>query len=504
MYSSLLVYFGVALASCLLLTFFARQLGQRLHIYDVPDARRANKRIVPRLGGVPIALSFLTAIGLIFYTTNTVAIEANVFRLLPLLIGAVIVWLTGLWDDVYCMRARYKLVLQMAAALIMCLAGLQIHIIEFPFFGSLDLGDYSVPFTVLWVVGVMNAINLIDGVDGLCSGIVLSALVGTTILAIICGSSFSVVICCALAGSLVGFLVFNTSPASIFLGDAGAYFLGFIIATLPIFIITENSSTNVFHIEYVLFLAIPLLDTVLAISRRLIMGLPIMLPDRGHLHHRLLDQGYSHGKTMLSIVSFSLILSLAGVMLIFKDKFLVVAVFLVAVAAVYFLLRLCGITSFRKSELYSASTAASNSKTLLLCKYIPTLISDMNSAANWSLAKKYLDAFTANTGMSSARITLCKSYGENVVWSWSTTLPKGRRVLQLCKTYNIYCANNCFKVYFCWNSEQDHLPNDIDALLNVASQVIGNSLGHTFLWQNTSAQILSRMSFPKEARVANG
>jgi UDP-GlcNAc:undecaprenyl-phosphate GlcNAc-1-phosphate transferase len=477
-----ILYFGIAFIFCWLLTFFLCKIGKKFQIYDMPDNRRANKRTVPRLGGVSVAVSFFIALYVMLYTTNTgfAGVTTPQFvSFVSLLCGAVIVWLTGLYDDVRCVRARYKLAFQVAAALVIYLTGLQIHAIEIPFLGTLQLGDYALPFTVLWVVGVTNAVNFIDGADGLCSGIALSALVGIAILDMMLGGGFIVIVCCTLAGSLTAFLIFNTSPASIFLGDSGTYFLGFVISALPIFMI-ESSSTNTFHAGYVLFVAVPLLDIALAIFRRLMTGVPIMLPDRGHLHHRLLDKGYSHNKTTLLLVTFSLVFSLAGVISISGNGFPAMVFILIAATDVYFLLRLCGISSFRKNKLSSTANVAS--KAFLLRKHLPSLISPPISVTNWAQTKKIVGAFCEETEMSCCRVSLHKNGGEeDVLWNWSTSLQKGSRVMQLCKRYDICCTNNCLEFYFCWNSEYDYLPNDVDALLYVSSNVIGNLLEQTLL-----------------------
>ena len=480
-----LACFGLAAIFCLPLTMVVRHSGQKLKVYDVPNSRHINERTVPRLGGVPIVAASLIAVGIIFWACNIFKLtqlpDTDQSLLLSLIGGAVGVWLLGLFDDIRYVRARYKLLVQLAIALGAYLLGLQIHAIHFPVWGTLQLGDYALPFTILWIVGVMNSINLIDGIDGLCSGVVLGTLLGIFSLSIFFGSYVVALICCALIGStFVFFMFFNFPPATIFLGDSGAYFLGFMVAALPIFIAAENTSPNVFHVSFLTFVIIPLVDTCLAIVRRMLMGVPVSTPDRGHLHHRLLDKGYSHKKITTLVSSISMVLVIVGVVIAFGNRWQTALALVLATVDVYLLLHLCDIDSLK--DLRQPDETVS-SKAGVLRKHLPSFFYELTGAADWTQVVKVLDGFSQNTAMHAAKIMYRENGHQDVIWSWNTQNSfSGRRARQLCKTYEMSDGNGGgYRCYFCWDSEYDHVHTDTDALLEVVSEIIGKSCNTVYL-----------------------
>ena len=494
-----LVCLGLSAIFCLPLTMVVRHSGQKLKVYDTPDHRHINKRTVPRLGGVPIVAASLMAFGIAFY-------GKDIFRwnpvpasdqslLLPLIGGAIGVWLLGLFDDVRYVRARYKLIMQLAIAAGVYFLGLQIHAIHFPVWGTLQLGGYSLPFTILWIVGVMNSVNLIDGIDGLCSGVVLSTLLGILSLAIFFGSDMGTLICCALIGTILFFFMFfNFPPATIFLGDSGAYFLGFMVAALPIFIAAESASPHVFHVSFLTFLIVPLVDTCLAITRRLLIGVPVSTPDRGHLHHRLLDKGYSHKRIMATISGISLVLVIVGITLVVGNRWQITLALVVATVDVYLLLRLCDIDSLK--DLRQPDETVS-SKAGVLRKHLPSFFYDLTYAADWSQAVKVLEGFSQNTEMHAAKIMYRKNREndhQDVIWSWNAKNSFScRRSRQLYKTYEMSDGNGGgYRCYFCWDSEYDHIHTDTDALLEVTAEIIGKSCNEIYLPITTTTKIECR------------
>ncbi|MDR0310441.1 MAG: undecaprenyl/decaprenyl-phosphate alpha-N-acetylglucosaminyl 1-phosphate transferase [Acidobacteriota bacterium] len=484
MWINSLFSFVLAAAFCLLFTPVFRRFGSRMHIYTASGGRHVNRSPVPRLGGAPVFISFFAALCVIFYAKGFFNLNlpqvAAQSLLLPLFCGAAMVWLLGLWDDIRHIRARYKLLVQIAVAAGAYLLGLQIHAIYFPMIGALNLGDYSLPFTVLWIVGIINAINFIDGVDGLCSSIVISSLLGISCLAIIFGVDTGAIICFALTGCLLAFLAFNFHPAVIFLGDSGAYFLGFMIAAMPVFIAAKSSSPGqgVLHASFILFLLIPFMDTGLAIIRRRIMHIPMSTPDRGHLHHRLLDKGYTHKKTTAIMSLFSLVFVAAGITAAIGNHWQTTAAFLTAAAAAFLLLNLCGVKSLRGLK---SKHAMSATKAVLLKEYAPSLLHDLNGATDWTQAKKILDDFCWNTKMGSVYIICQKNAGNYVAWNWHNKFTAMcRRQPQVNKTYTVLYDDSCYQFYFCWDSEYSSVQKDTDALLEVISKAVGKSCHEKF------------------------
>ena len=489
MWTNNLISFVLGVVFCLLLTPAFGRFGAKMHIYSAPGGRHINKLPIPRMGGASVFTSFTLTLCVFLYIKDL--FSWNLFRgseqfqlLFVLLCCAACVWLLGLFDDIRHLRARYKLLIQIGVAAIAYSLGLQIHTIHFPVLGILNLGDYSLLFTVLWIVGTINAVNFIDGVDGLCSGVIVCSILGILFLAMFYGDTMGAIVCSALVGCIMAFLIFNSPPASIFLGDSGAYFLGFMVAGLPVFIASNSSSPAVFNIAFILFLFVPLTDTSLAILRRMIMNVPMFTPDRGHLHHRLLDRGYTYKKVTLTISFISLVFVIVGVMVAIGNLWQTVVALLIGAGTVYLLLRLCDISSMKKLK---PGQARNITKGVLLKEYAPALFHDLTGAGDWVHARKSLDDFSRNTEMCWAKIACQKNGSNNVVWEWRNEMSSPcRRQPQLCKTYEVLHNDICYQFCFCWDSEYNNVQNDTDALLDVVSNTVGRSIHEKFFSQDNA------------------
>ncbi len=275
----------------LVLTPLCRNIALRRGLVDKPDAdRKFHKRPVPRVGGVPIMLSFAVAAGLMALSPLTAghAIAGALPFALRLMPGLLVVFLTGLADDLIGLKPWHKLLGEVAAAGCVCQAGFHIGSI-----GRYNLNDWtSIPLTIVWLVVCANAVNLIDGLDGLATGIGLFASLTTLIAALIQGDYALVLATAPLVGALCGFLRYNLNPASIFLGDSGSLSIGFLLGCFGI-IWCEKSATLLGMTAPLIALAVPLLDTTLAIARRFLRHQPVFGGDRGHIHHRLLARGFT-------------------------------------------------------------------------------------------------------------------------------------------------------------------------------------------------------------------
>ena len=256
---------------------------KKFSLYDYQNARKIHSGNIPRLGGVGIFFSFIIS-SLIFLATNDIE---NIHRILPLLIAGSIIFVFAVVDDLLTLPAIVKLIVQLIAVSVVVFNGFRFRQI----FGWVLPLPVSLILTFGWVLGVINAYNLIDGLDGLCGSFSISAIITLGILYTLTGNEESI-LCYILAASILGFLCFNWPPAKLFMGDAGSQFLGFMISVFPLF-----DSSNVFEYNKLLIMlvitAFPVFDTIAAIWRRIRDKRPIMSPDRSHLHHKLLNMGYS-------------------------------------------------------------------------------------------------------------------------------------------------------------------------------------------------------------------
>lgn len=301
--ADLLIAFLIALLSTYLLTYPVKKLAVKLGVVDLPNYRKIHKEITPRLGGLAIFLgAFLGALYL----------QPRHEHLPEILLGALVILITGTLDDRFGIRPVIKLAGQLTATSFLISSGLIIEKITLPFIGMIDLGFISVLVTVLWVVGITNAINLIDGLDGLATGVTTIALTSLFVMAIVDAQVVVAYLCVVLIGANLGFLYHNFYPAKIYMGDSGSNFLGFMIAAISMLGLFKNIALFSFIIP-VIILAVPIFDTLFAIVRRAYNKTGIMQPDSKHIHYQLIRTGYSHRQAVLIVYVFS---ALFGIMAI--------------------------------------------------------------------------------------------------------------------------------------------------------------------------------------------
>ncbi|RUL54168.1 MULTISPECIES: glycosyltransferase family 4 protein [Lysinibacillus] len=299
----------VAFLASILVTPLVKRLAFRIGAVDAPNYRKVHSRIMPRLGGLAIFIAFV--IGFLILTPDTPKNESP-YMSLAIILGATVIVITGILDDMYEISAKAKMIGQLVAALIIVFfGGIQIEFINLPFGGELDFGFLSIPFTILWIVGITNAINLIDGLDGLAAGVSTIALITLACMAFLLGNTFVVATAAILACSTIGFLFYNFHPAKIFMGDTGALFLGFMIAVMSL--LGFKGVTVFSFIIPVIMLGVPISDTFFAIVRRLRNKQKWSDPDKSHLHHRLIDIGFSHRQTVLIIYAIAALFGLAAI-----------------------------------------------------------------------------------------------------------------------------------------------------------------------------------------------
>ena len=287
--------FGVFLVP--LVISFSKKEG----LVDLPNERKIHTIPVSRLGGVAIwtstMLTFLSLVFLSYYPYGSL--------LSGILLGSSLMFLLGLVDDVYNLDAKFKLFIQLSIATIVYLLGVKIHSI--PFLGGVDLGFWSYPITLLWIVGISNAVNFIDGVDGLAGSVITVNSITLAIIAICMTPSNPIValIGFILAGAMLAFLTYNFNPAKIFMGDSGALFSGFLLATISIVGVMKAATLSLL-LPFVV-LAVSILDIVFSSTRRICKGKSPFVADAEHIHHKLLHAGFSQKKTVLILTSVAII-----------------------------------------------------------------------------------------------------------------------------------------------------------------------------------------------------
>jgi UDP-GlcNAc:undecaprenyl-phosphate GlcNAc-1-phosphate transferase len=315
--SALALLLSCALA--LALTPAVRALALRLGAVDhAVSTRKQHGRTVPRLGGLAIALGagLSLAAALAAFPALRRALAADGWRALSLLAGSLSVAALGALDDLRGARIRHKLAVQLAAALIAWWGGFRIESVPIPFGAPLDLGALGLPITVLWMVGVTNALNLADGLDGLAAGQALIALLAFLALALARADALVALTAAAAAGGALGFLRHNLHPATIFMGDTGSLLLGFLLATLSVGL-AAGATSGAGMLAPALVIALPAADAGIAFLRRLLRGFPVGRGDRGHLHHRVLDRVGSHAEAVRMLWAAALVLALASLSLAF-------------------------------------------------------------------------------------------------------------------------------------------------------------------------------------------
>jgi UDP-GlcNAc:undecaprenyl-phosphate/decaprenyl-phosphate GlcNAc-1-phosphate transferase len=318
-----LVAFLLSAATSLVLTPVAREVAHRRGWLDDPEseARKVHDRAIPRVGGLAIAIAFFVPLIGLFLFDNHVSRQflEHPSQVLGLLVGAAAMVALGFADDVYCLGAKQKFAVQFTIATAVYFLGFQIDRIANPFGEPIDLVLLSYPLTMLWIVGITNAINLIDGLDGLAGGVSLFSVVTIFVLSLIYPNYIAGITAIALAGALTGFLRYNFNPASIFMGDSGSLFLGFVLSTTSILSSTKSSTAVALAIP-VLALGLPIMDTGMAVVRRFMGGRPLFKGDRQHIHHRLLDAGFAHRQAVLLLYGATALCGLVALALVWATE----------------------------------------------------------------------------------------------------------------------------------------------------------------------------------------
>ncbi|MBU3811094.1 MAG: undecaprenyl/decaprenyl-phosphate alpha-N-acetylglucosaminyl 1-phosphate transferase [Candidatus Niameybacter stercoravium] len=319
------------------MTPVAKKIAFKVGAIANPRKRDMHSKPIPRMGGIAIVTGFMITL---FISIQFITV-LDWKQVIGITSGALIIFLLGFFDDIYELSAKLKFLIQILAATIVSLSGVSIPFISIPFIGGspMFLDMLSIPITVIWIVGITNAVNFIDGLDGLAAGVSSIASICLMVLSIYSGYPIAILLTTILAGSCLGFLPYNFNPASIFMGDTGSTFLGFILAVTSILGLLK-SYTIVTIVIAVLVLGLPVFDTAFAIIRRLLAGKPITSPDRGHLHHRLVDRGYSQKQAVITLYAISGVFGLSAIAVANHDFRFIVAIFVIMGLLLYFNLKI--------------------------------------------------------------------------------------------------------------------------------------------------------------------
>ena len=327
---TIIAAFAVAAVLSYFFTPPVKNFAHKVGAIDVPkDARRMHKKPIPRLGGLAIYGGFLCSI-LIFGQLDE--------TMLCVLLGAAIIVALGIFDDVLALGAKLKFVVQIVAAAIpVCIGDLQIGLFtnlnplsDTPF---VHLGILAVPVTIIWIVGITNAVHLIDGLDGLAVGVSSIAAITMLAVALLTGNMPIAITMAALAGACIGFMPYNLNPAKIFMGDTGSTFLGYMLATVSIMGLFKFYAVISFAVPF-LILGLPIFDTANAIIRRVAAGRSPMSPDRGHVHHKLIDMGFNQKQAVAILYAISATLGLTAVVLTSSGEVKAIVLLLAVLAAI--------------------------------------------------------------------------------------------------------------------------------------------------------------------------
>jgi UDP-GlcNAc:undecaprenyl-phosphate GlcNAc-1-phosphate transferase len=320
----LLITVLTAFFANLIVTPIIIRVSHRNSWYDERNHRKIHVADTPRIGGIGIFVAFLLSVLVLFLLASrlpgtprlvagwTARFGSLVLRFLPLLGGVAIIHFLGLIDDFRNLRAVIKLLVQIAAAIVVVLGPFRIETLIIPFSeAEIHLGFWSYPITVIWIVAISNALNFIDGVDGLAGGTAAIAALVFGIVAYLLGHGLAAAMAVGLLGALVGFLVFNLPPARVFMGDSGSYVLGFLLGTLPL-TMADGGRSSLALIPVITILFVPIVDMTTSVFRRLRRGKHPFSADREHLHHKLMDLGMGSWKILSVIYLSNIILGLGA------------------------------------------------------------------------------------------------------------------------------------------------------------------------------------------------
>lgn len=311
-YNPVMMVFIITFALAFFVTYFAtpvvKNFASKMKVLDIPNDRKVHSEPIPRLGGAAIYLGFTLAVLAALLLSYFLGVKVDLKMISGILLGSTLLVAVGVVDDIQGMRPMTKLAWQVLAALILIAFGVEINFVSNPLIGGFRIGLLAVPLTLLWLVGMANAMNMLDGLDGLATGVTAISAMTLFFVALRTHQIGAAILMLALGAAALGFLRYNFAPASIFLGDSGSMFLGFILAASSIMGVLKTTLVVALVVP-VLILGVPIFDTMFAIGRRLRSGKSPFEADNKHIHHLLLRAGFNTREAVLSIYIACFVLS---------------------------------------------------------------------------------------------------------------------------------------------------------------------------------------------------
>lgn len=469
--------FVIATLVAALLTPLVRRWALRIGAVDAPGGRRVHERQVPRLGGISVVLAFFVPLGILFAYETAVArlFFADPVLILGLVVGGLMMATLGAVDDLRGVRAWHKLWVQVAAAVVAYACGFRIDSIQLPFEGNLAMGVFALPVTVFWIVGIVNAVNLIDGLDGLAGGVAFFACLANFVVGYLNGAPLVMVLSATLGGSILGFLLYNFNPASIFMGDSGSMFLGFVLATSSMLGAAVKSSTTVALLVPIIALGLPIMDTLFAMVRRYLERRPIFSPDRGHIHHRLLELGITHRRAVLILYGISVVFTVAAIAVAIGRSWEVGGALLLLTVVLIGIVRFVGYFEYvflrrrQKMRLHSRSTEH-------LRRAVPGLLQRIASAEDARSIAQELERFGRHAELMAVRV---QHAGPGLALDWTRPAdetPRASRELVAATFPLPSIGAQGAKVTFRWLSDDGDVSPQADILLQLVADAVDTRL----------------------------
>jgi len=460
--------FALALFVASLLTPLVRWFALRIGAVALPRARDIHQRAVPRLGGIAIAAACFAPLVALHFIDSVVADEfkGHPGLALGLLVGGAVLGGLGVADDTHGVRARTKLLVQLLVALFAYAVGFRIEAVYVPFFGIWQMGVFALPATVLWIVGIINAVNLIDGLDGLAAGVIFFAALTNFVVALVAHQIFVAMVMSAIMGAMVGFLFYNFNPARIFMGDSGSYFLGYLLATASLTGALQKASTAVSLLVPMVAMGVPIFDTLFSIVRRTLERRPLFSADRGHVHHRLIDMGLTHRRAVMVLYGVSILLTVSAIAIALGRRWEIGIALLVASVVLTGLIRFVGYFEYVRMK-RTAAARNYDRQTLALRPLVPRAAAEIAAAQTEEQLWSTLLTFAAGASLETLEL---KSKVDLASRRWDAELgDPGSRTLVSCRFP--LTGEECF-VEFGWMSDSDVVSRESDILLQLVADSV--------------------------------
>lgn len=468
---SALTAFVMALSVVVLATPLVRRLAIDVGAVDRPgEKRRVHARVIPRLGGLGIVLGFFLPLLVLFGVETEVARQffSDPLRVVGLVAGGLLITGVGVFDDVKGVRPWTKLGVQVAAACVAYACGYRIPAVSLPFVGHLDMGIFALPVTALWIVAIVNAINLIDGLDGLAGGVAFFACVTNFVVGWLNHDVLVMLLSAALGGSVLGFLLFNFNPASIFMGDSGSLFLGYVLATTSIAGNYVKSSTTVAILVPLIAMGLPIVDTLFAMVRRFLEKRPIFSPDRGHIHHRLLGMGINHRRAVLMLYALSILFTTGAILIAMGRRWQVGSALLVLSIAVIGVVRALGNFQVSLRRFRRGSNKLRSPGVERLRRAVPIALERIVASRELGMITECLQDLGKHAELLAVEL-IDSDQAELPSFSWTRNPSQDAEGEAVSASFAFASAGAQAQLRFVWTSDQGDVAPEMDILLQLVT-----------------------------------